>query len=77
VLRVRGFYVALHWLCKKRTDTRDGGAGSLRSKSLEQNEIQKSRQDACATRERAAALGFGSCAFNYAIDEQQDNGAYD
>jgi hypothetical protein len=27
-------------------------------------------------REHASALGFGGCAFDDAIDEQQDDGAY-
>jgi hypothetical protein len=42
-------------------------------------EVQRdadSPQDAGDAREHASALGFGGCAFDDAIDEQQDDGAY-
>jgi hypothetical protein len=36
----------------------------------------KGRQDAGDATEHASALGFGGCAFDDAIDEQQEDGAY-
>jgi hypothetical protein len=46
-----------------------------RDADIAQDALRASGQ-AGATRERATALGFGCCAFDDAVDEEQDDGAY-
>ena len=77
MLRVRGLNVALHWLYKNVQTPEAEEQNHYDRNHWSKTKFKRAGGRPAPSKNNCKRLSFGGCAFDYAIDEQQDDGAYD